>query len=192
MKNFAIASICTIATVLLLVFGVARADTDAGPVRVPAFEPGAVTGAPYRPLVAETQNAGSGSAVITTTTTTTTLPSDALHNPVDDPLAAINDARTAKKNGWAFAIFAVAVMLTAGLAKAAVKWPTLPVLATINAHKTVLIVIAAIGVGATAAYNALADGGSWYSVLLLVGGAVLTFVSHKPSEPAPAQNAQKA
>lgn len=119
-----------------------------------------------------------GSATTTTTqVTVTTGPADKLHNPVDDPLAALSDVREAKKQGWAFAILAVVVMLVAGFARASVRWPTLPVLSQIAKHKTVIFAVACLGASAVGAYNALALGGSWYSVLVAGGGAALLFIN---------------
>lgn len=189
MKKIALAlciSLC--AAIGVSMPSVARADTldagaeptlDAGPKLVPAFEPSVTI-----PVDAAPQETGSAVVSTTTTTTTTTLPSDALHNPVDDPLKALDDAKQAKKQGWGLFILASLIMLTAGLAKAATKWPTLWGLSTINKHKTTLIISACLGVGVTAAYNALADGGSWYAVIGVGAIAAVTFISHLPSEPA--------
>jgi hypothetical protein len=124
---------------------------------------------------AGTPDAGSGS----------TTPAAALHNPVDDPLAAIEDAKAAKKQGWAFVVLASLVMLTAGAARAVAKWPDAPVIAAINKHKTAILIIGCASAGAVAAYNALALGGSWIALLYAGAGAALTFVSPK-SNPAPA------
>lgn len=110
------------------------------------------------------------------------LPSDSLANPVDDPAEAYSDLKAAKKQGWAFAILAGVVMLAAAVGRAAKKWPTWPVLSWINQHKKVLIVSTAIGVTATAAFNALSLGGSWFAVIGAGGGALLAFISAAPSE----------
>lgn len=134
---------------------------------------------------APAEAAGSAAPQATSTTVTVTTqpaPADSLHNPVDDPLAAVNDVRQAKKQGWALAILAAVIMLTAGFAKASVKWPSAPLLSTINKHKTVIFFVAGAGTVATSSYNALALGGSWYAVLMAAGGAVLAFISSLPSE----------
>lgn len=170
---------------LFLFVRMAQAE-DAG--AVPAFQPGTVT----------TVDAGvpapdQGSAVVTSTTTTTTavVPSDSLHNPIDSPSAAIEDAKQAKKQGWASFILVLIIMVTAAFAKASTKWPATPVLSTINKHKTLIFVIACFGVGSTAVYNAV-TGGSWYAALLAGGVAVVAFINAAPSTPAPAPNAAKA
>lgn len=109
-------------------------------------------------------------------------PSDTLANPVDDPIEAISDLRAAKKQGWAFAIFAAIAMAAAGLGRAAQRWPAFVGLSWVNKHKTVLLVAAAVGAVASAAFNALADGGSWYAVALAGGGVLLAFLNSKPTE----------
>jgi hypothetical protein len=109
-------------------------------------------------------------------------PADALANPVDDPVEAYSDLKAAKKQGWAFAILAGLIMLAAAVGRAAVKWPSWPVLSWINKHKKVLIVSAAIGVTGTAAFNAMSLGGSWLAVIGAGGGALLAFINAAPSE----------
>ncbi len=120
----------------------------------------------------------------TTTVTVTTQPSDSIDNPVDNPLAAIDDVRQAKKQGWATAILVTLIALTAGFARASSKWPTAPVLKTINKNKTVILVVGCLGVCVTAAYNALALGGSWFAVLGAAVVAGVTFVNAQPNPPA--------
>ncbi len=132
--------------------------------------------APSGPAASEGSSAGSGSA------TTPTKPSDALANPVDDPLEAINDARQAFKQGWAVGLLAIVVMLTAGLARAGQKWPTAKPLAWIAKKKWALLAISGAGLVGAAAYNALALGGSPYAALLAAGGAVLALVMPKAGE----------
>ena len=109
-------------------------------------------------------------------------PSDSLANPVDDPVEAISDLRAAKKQGWAFAIIAAVCMVAAGLGRAAVKWPSWPVLSWINTHKKVLIVTTGVSVTATAAFNALSLGGSWYASIGAAGAALLAYIQAAPSE----------
>lgn len=160
-----------IALCIAFVLGITSPAFADGPVTIPALvDAGVQEGS---------GSAGSGSAATTTTTqvTVTTGPADKLHNPVDDPLAALSDIREAKKQGWAFAILASVIMLVAGLARASVRWPNAPLLSTIAKHKTVIFVVTCLGAAAGAAFNALALGGSMYSVLLAGGGAALLFIN---------------
>jgi hypothetical protein len=111
---------------------------------------------------------------------TTAGPAADIANPVDDPLGAIDDVRQAKKQGWSLVLLCLLVMTTAGLARAAERWPSKPVLATIAKNKTLLFVIACVGAMAAAAYNAAFVGGSPYAVAYAAGGALLLFVAPKP------------
>lgn len=128
-----------------------------GPIAVPEFIP---------------SNAGSA-------TPPAADPASQLHNPVDSPIASIDDAKQAYKQNWALGILAVLVMLIAGLSKAASKWPTLPGLSYFSKHKTLMLVISGAGLTAAAAYNSLALGGSWYATLAVAGGAALALISPK-------------
>jgi hypothetical protein len=107
-------------------------------------------------------------------------PASDLANPVDDPIAAIDDARQAKKQGWSLFALALVVMLTAGLSRAAERWPTWPVLESIAKNKTVLYVIACVAAMGAASYNAAFDGGSPYAIAYAAGGALLLFIAPKP------------
>lgn len=133
-------------------------------------------------------NADSGSAVAVEVqqgagSASAPAPADSLANPIDDPVEAYSDLKAAKKQGWAFAIIAGIVMLCAAIGRAAVKWPTWPVLNWINKHKKALIVVGGAGVTATAAFNALALGGSPFAIAAAAGAALLAFVQSAPSEP---------
>lgn len=109
--------------------------------------------------------------------------SDKLHNPVDDPLAAISDLRAAKKQGWAAAILAAIVMLTAGLARAAQRWPTVSFLAWFGKHKTAIFIVGGVGTVSAAAYNTLVLGGTVMAVIFAAVGAVLTLIAPTPKAP---------
>ncbi len=109
-------------------------------------------------------------------------PSDALANPVDDPIEAYSDLKGAKKQGWAVFLLACVVMLAAGLARAADKWPTVKPLAWIKANKWALLITSGAGLVAAAAYNALALGGSPYAAVLAAAGAVLTLIAPKAAQ----------
>jgi len=109
-------------------------------------------------------------------------PSDALANPVDNPVEAYSDLKAAKKQGWAFAILAGIVMLCAAIGRAAVKWPSSPGLNWVNKNKKALFVVTGAGLTATAAFNALSLGGSWYASIGAAGAALLAYIQAAPSE----------
>lgn len=114
-------------------------------------------------------------------------PPTALPNPVDNPGAAIDSLKAAKKLGWAAAILAAIVMLAAGLARAAAKWPTLPGLSWFAKHKTAIFVTAAVSTIGAAAYNAIALGGTWLAAGAAAVAALLTLIAPTPpvSQPSP-------
>lgn len=130
------------------------------------------------PALADTPDAGI--VLVDAPPATTSTPAAELANPVDDPIAAIDDARQAKKQGWPLLALALVVMTTAGIARASERWPTWPVLASIAKSKTTLFVIACVAAMGAAAYNAAFDGGSPYAIAYAAGGALLLFIAPKP------------
>lgn len=104
-------------------------------------------------------------------------PADKLHNPVDEPAAAYDDLKAAKRQGWAAAILAALVMLTAGLARAAQRWSALAFFAK---NKHALLVLGGVSTVGAAAFNALLDGGAWTAVLLAAAGTVLSLITPTP------------
>lgn len=132
------------------------------------------------PVMADVPDAGVVLVDAGTASVAAPTPAEQLANPVDDPLAAIDDAGQAKKQGWSLFALALVVMLTAGLARAAERWPTWPVLESIAKNKTVLYVIACVAAMGAASYNAAFDGGSPYAIAYAAGGALLLFVAPKP------------
>ena len=132
-------------------------------------------------------NADSGSAVAAEVqqgagSASAPAPADSLANPVDDPVEAYSDLKAAKKQGWALGILAAFIMLAAAIGRAATKWPTWPVLNWINQHKKITIAVAFVGITASAVFNALALGGSWYAAIGAGGAALLAFINAAPSE----------
>jgi len=122
--------------------------------------------------------AGSGSA---TTPTPVPLPSDSLHNPATDPVAAWDDAKSARKLGWPSLVFAVVTMLAWGLGTVG---KNLTWLAWLNKGKTATILGAAAAIG-MAGYNAAVEGGTIYAMGFAVLMALGAFwKAHK--EPASA------
>lgn len=133
---------------------------DAGPL--------VVADAPAAPAV------GSGSAVTPPApppvVTAPPTPADQLHDPTTHPMETISDVKAAKRYGWAAVVFAVVTILArlAGKLGHAVKW-----LAWLNQGIASVVVGAAAAIG-TAAYNALAMGGSLLAAILAAAVALAT------------------
>lgn len=138
-------------------------------------------GGPYRELYAQADT-GSGSDVGDPAPSTEPKPSDKLHNPVTDPFAAIDDARGLKKNGWPILLLGVLIMLARGLGAAGERWPKLKSL--IKLGGIVGTVVVAIGTVASAAFDSLVLGGSWYAVGVAAIGAVILLIHPNPKKPA--------
>lgn len=144
---------------------------------------GALAGSAAAPAASEPTAPGVNAPVLapapsstTVTTVTTTVPSDKLHNVVDDPVAAIDDLRNQKTQSWAVAILAALVITTSSLAQAAKKWPDSRALAWFAKNKTALFVIQGVGMSAAAAFNALALGGAWMAAVYAAGVAFFTLL----------------
>jgi hypothetical protein len=133
--------------------------------------------------VATAIDAGSGSAVAPAPAAPSV---DALHNPAQAPLAAFDDLKAAKKLGWAMALFAALVMLLKAVAYVKDKLGGVPLLGKLAAWLAVnkrAVWIAGLGAGCAAAYNALAEGGTWMAALMLVAAKVFALMS-PTTEPA--------
>lgn len=117
---------------------------------------------------------GSGSAM---------SPADRLHDPIAYPFQAIDDARGAWKNGWAFGILATIVILTHGLASAVGRWPNSRLLKWFAQNKTAIFVVSGIGTVAGASFNALALGGTWLAALFAGVAAILAVIKPTPHTP---------
>lgn len=110
-------------------------------------------------------------------------PADAIHDPLSNPAAAWNDLQAAQKVGWPLAILAGAVVLSKLLSRLGGVWSKL------NTGKAALV-IGGLSAVAVAAYNALAQGGSWLAVAIAaVVAAAAYWDAHKPATPAPAADA---
>lgn len=99
--------------------------------------------------------------------------SDRIHDPLATPAATIDDARQAKRQGWAVFAFFVGLVAARTLGKLGKKknaaW-----LAWLNTGRTAVLV-GAFTAFVTASYNALADGGSTYAGLYAGGMALATW-----------------
>lgn len=114
-------------------------------------------------------------------TTTTIAPADQLHDPVDSPKAAYDDAAAAFKTNWALGILAALAMLTRGLQTATARYPKLPLLKQLANHARAMLIIGAVATVTVDAYNALALGGSAWAVVFAIVMAVVALIdSPKP------------
>lgn len=115
---------------------------------------------------------GSGSAVVT-------APADQLADPLKEPGEAISDLKSAKRDGWAIAVLAGAVMAARLLGRLGGRFKKL-------SEGKVALVIGAVTAMLVSAYNALALGGSWGAVAMaaIVAGAAAWDAAGK-SEPKP-------
>jgi hypothetical protein len=126
-------------------------------------------------------DAGSGSS------SATAAPADQLHNPVQSPVLAFDDVAAAKKLGWAAMLFAILVMATKALAYAKDHLEGVPLVGKLAAWLSVTkraMYVSGIGAGATAAYNAIALGGTWMAAVF-VGGGLFLALTHPFGTPAP-------
>lgn len=142
--------------------------------------------------------AGSGSALVQTpadagpavVAPAPAAPSaDQLHDPAESPRAAFDELKAAKKLGWGVAVFAGLAMLFKVLAYVKDKLAGKPVIGKVAAFlakgKTA-IWIAGLGAGCAAAYNALAEGGTWMAAVGVL--VVKAFALMSPTTAAPAKS----
>lgn len=116
---------------------------------------------------ADGSGSGSGSATVATAVVApgsgsasgsgSAQPSDALHDPLKEPAAAIDDIKQAKKQGWAITVLVLLIgctKLLTFLPGAVGKW--------FATGKRAMAVAGGLAI-LVALYNALALGGSWYA-----------------------------
>lgn len=94
-------------------------------------------------------------------------PSAELDNPIESPRAAFDDLKAAKKTSWPLAVLAGLIMLLRTAAKVGAKFKSFGWLAKGKAA----VATAGALVVATAAFDVLAMGGSWVSVLTAAAAA---------------------
>ncbi len=139
-------------------------------------------------LVQATNLSGSGSSIAISSPTTPATPVATLHDPLEAPLAALDDARAAKKTSWPLAVFAVLAMLTKALAYGAATlrgMPLIGVAAKWLATDKHAMWIAGLGTLVAAGYNTLVTGGTWVAVIVAIGVASAGLV-HSTTQPAKA------
>lgn len=120
---------------------------------------------------------GSGSAV--GSGSGSAQPSDALHDPLKEPAAVIDDVKAARHQSWPLAVLVALIAVTKSLAflpGTVGKW--------FATGKQAMVVAGVLGV-TVALYNAVALGGSWYAA---GGAAVVALIALlSPHAPTTAQ-----
>jgi hypothetical protein len=109
-------------------------------------------------------------------------------NPVTSPVMAWDDVKVAKRTTWALLVWLALVMLGKALAYGRDKLGGVPVLGKLAAWLAKgkgAMVVAAVGAVGTAGYDALMQGGTWVSAIV-VSGAALGGVLHSTTKPKPA------
>lgn len=154
----------------------AWADTTADAGAEPFKDPPVVVPAPA-PL------SGSGATV------EQPKPSDAIHNPASEPVAAWDDVKAARKTSWPLAVWAVLAMLGKALAYGSDKLKRVPVLGKLAAWLATgkrAMVVAGIGAVGSAGYDVLVAGGSLVAALIASGIAIAgtTHSTTQPKQPA--------
>jgi len=121
-------------------------------------------------------------AATTTPAADAKVPVDELDDPLENPAAAIDDLKAAKRTGWVIFVFAIVTMVARVLGKLG-KRKELPWLAWLNRGKTAIGIGLVSSLGA-AGYNALADGGSYYALAAaLVMGFATFWDAHGDEKP---------
>lgn len=138
--------------------------------------------------IAAVPDAGAGSAAVTVTTTTSTeiKPSDALHNPATDPVAAWSDEKAARKTSWPLAVWAGLAMLGKALAYGAPKLKSVPLIGKLGAWLAtgkMAMLVAGIGAVGAAGYDVLIGGGSLVAALT-ASAVAIAGISHSTTQPA--------
>jgi hypothetical protein len=127
---------------------------------------------------AEAPGSGAGSAAATPS------PSASVPDPAEHPIQAWDEAKAAKKGGWAMLVFFVLVALTKALAYGREKLAGVPLVGKASAWlaqgKRAMIVAGATAIG-VAGYDVLAGGGS-LTAALFAAGAALAGVLHSETK----------
>lgn len=147
----------------------ARADVTVGSAAVVA--PDAAPAPTPDAAVQTSAPAGSGSAAGSAAAPAPTAAQ--LHDPTTDPVAAIQDVRALKAR-WPLLVLAILIALTKVVHLAGDKLGAVG--AWLKKGRRAMV-LAAIGSTAAACFDAIASGGSWSSVLLVAGAALLALLS---------------
>ena len=111
-------------------------------------------------------------------------PSAAIPNPAENPVQAWDEAKAAKKGGWAILVFFVLVALTKALAYGRDRlkgWPGVGWIARRLAVGKTAMIVSAVGACGAAGYDALVQGGS-ATAALFAAGVALAGVLHSTTK----------
>lgn len=138
------------------------------------------------PLHADTGSGSASTGSAATATSSPAMPSTGgVADPLEHPLAAIDQVKQAKQTSWPILVGLCLVMLTKALAYGAITLQTVPVIGVaarwLAAGKHAMAVAAA-GMVAAAGYNTLVAGGTWVAALIAAGiaGAGLMHSTTQP------------
>lgn len=177
--------ICTFLAAIALPFTArppsAWADTTADAAE-PSPAPGTLSGSSgVQPATVEiAPAAGSGSSAVVIV-----KPSDKLHDPTTDPVAAWDDAKAAKRTSWPLAVWCVLAMLGKALAYGRDKLKGVPLLGKLAAWLAVgkaAMVVAGIGAVGAAGFDVLINGGT-LTAALVASGIAIAGVTHSTTQP---------
>jgi hypothetical protein len=134
---------------------------------------------------AHAQGAGSGSALVVvgsgSGSAIAPMPST-IHDPTQDPAGFLSDLELAKKHGWGVlvlvGVFGLCELLALG-------GKNVKALAFLGKGRVSIVIGAAVSI-ATTSIAALANGGTWLSVLYAAGGSALLFAHPAGTDPAKA------
>lgn len=138
------------------------------------------------PLHADTGSGSASTGSAATATSGPTMPSTgAVADPLEHPLAAIDQVKQAKQTSWPILVGLCLVMLTKALAYGAITLQTVPVIGVAARWLAVgkhAMAVAAAGMVAAAGYNALVAGGTWVAALIAaaLAGAGLMHSTTQP------------
>lgn len=164
----------------------ARADAAGGEAVVDAGASDAVPTAPTMVTIPPPPSEGSGSAVpapAPAPAPADTKPADKLHDPIDNPKAAYDDIKAAKKVGWGAVALVALILVCRVLGRLSKLGGVFKPFKRLGEGK-VAVVVASVGTLAITAYNALILEGSWMAAALaaIVAGAALWDAESKPKE----------
>lgn len=135
---------------------------------------------------AQLPQVGSGSALASPVAATGSDAASKLADPITQPGQAITQLENAKTNGWPLALLAALVLLFHGLAYvSSAKWIAWLAVASRASYISIGVTLA------SAAYNALAAGGTWLAVGSAVAAALFLLKNAKAPTPPPAITALK-
>lgn len=125
------------------------------------------------------------SVVVAPVTITALPPATTLPDPLEHPLAALDDVKMTVKTTWPIAVFAILVMLTKALAYAAASLQSTPIVGGVArwlAQAKHAMAVAVTGALAAAAYNTLVTGGT-VAAAVVAAGIAYAGLLHSTTQP---------